>query len=328
MAYTSDHYLGKAKELLESRYVNDTLLAVFFANKAYSIGKSDNALEIAHRAGSMIGNKWKHETDRILRTNRFTPEIISAFNSLLYNGNPIQLSYSRKDDNAILIAGDISTPLKCRRCGQCKQETDQRFHKYVKDMKAFLIDDLGFVSDNLVILEADESTIARSIILGNQIERIREYFERNDMVSNIVIYYAGHGQNGSIALTDDSSLDYYKMFAPFRSHRGNMIFINESCHAASASQALNSLGLLPNRMMFLSASEKDENGFGNHFTDTVIKSYKNGCTIETGKISNETAVGIAIEIGDKIIPLPFLLEPPSQTYSRIGADFNYLLTKK
>jgi hypothetical protein len=257
--------------------------------------------------------------DRFFRKHNISATVTSVFKAVAYrNGeNPSGLLYSRRDDHALLIPGNAD-----------------RYMGFVRQFREFLIDELDFPPENILDFSEPEGEKIESdkITVDDLRDSSRRLRAAAGEYSNLVIYYSGHGDVGCFQFNKEE-LGYKEWAHPLVGHEGNIIFINDSCHADTSRKALYELGLLPNRLLLLNATSSEERGDTNVFSYYVMESYRNRRKPQTREIKINRPVAFGIVIGktkDGIVePLGMrsIEIVYSQTYSRIGPDFDYMLMK-
>jgi hypothetical protein len=282
MAERKDHagLLSVAETGLDTGYVNDALVAVLACSMSHSIRPSDRAVKTAARAGSMTGSLFRQEAERFFRKNEVTGPVREAFDSRAYGSeNDAGLKYSREEDHALLITG-----------------RGDRFGSYVEEFAGFLIDGLGMGEETVIVRDGR--------FLGKDYARrsVPDLLLRADPFDNLLIYYLGHGDRGVMKAHKRRHVPYAEWAAPLAGHEGNMVFINDTCFAGSAADALVELGLLPDRMMLLGPS--GDGMPGNEFSRHLMHAYGRGRRY--GQRENPG--------GTEFLP-------------RMGPDFEYLLMR-
>lgn len=292
-----ERLLGYAEEAAEAGTVNEVLLGIAAAARSYGLRGSDEALEAAARAGRRVARCYREEARRAFREHGVAGPAREAFEAAAYRPGTHRLRYDRSQDHALLLAGT-------------NKGTIGR-HKYFEDIErlwAFFVDELGYPAPNV-----REGT-ARRMTRREHTQAIADASSwlRSRPFANLVIAYSGHGTRAGF-FVGENEVPYEEWATGLARREGNTVFVNNTCHAASAAPALRKAGLLPDRLLLLAAARAREYAYGGVFVSDVIAAYGKGSCMRQG----ERAVNGVDRKGEPVTE--------TQTYCRFGAPFDYLL---
>ncbi|HLD57229.1 MAG TPA: hypothetical protein VJA47_02925 [archaeon] len=317
--------MSLAREAIESDdinpTVNDVLIGVVSADKAFRINQKDEALDVAKEAGERVGPLFRQEARRVFRMHGVDQRVASAFEETAYRDTAERLRYSRGDDHVLLLYSD-----------------GPYYHIYATEFESFLTMHLGFHPRNIIAMCDLAGDSPEEGIMGFT-RSAEKTLKRTGKFGNVVVYYSGFGgidpvNNEIGGFVFAGSVIPYKTWAtPFADHQGNIVFVNDTSFAAAAHLAFKDLGLLPDRSMVLSACGLDEGGVRNLFSKSVMKQYGNQEIYSPTKIqlNHKTVTVEPITSGDRSfdvrLPKEFWTVLHRQHPKKVGADFDYLLMK-
>lgn len=317
--------LGRlARELLESDTVNDVSMGILAADRLHSMTGKDSHIRIAVSGMNRMGSLFTPELTKVLDyygilSQQFGDELSSAASGKtdLFG----ELRYSRTGDRALLLNGD-----------------EERYSGYAGNFREFLFE-LGFLDEHIYGVDIHSGgDMSDFVISASMLTRNAE------QLSNLVVYYAGHGDPGVMKPRDGVKIGYKKWAWDMKGHKGNMAFVNDTCHAQSARYGLGELGLLPDRIMLLSGAGESEIGRGGHFSEYVMETFRSGepyaprdaCDKANSGEERPSVSVIAVGLGrgGGFIGVGKPQEenicsdcPKTVSYPKDGAPFDYMLIK-
>ncbi len=318
--------MSLAREAIESDdinpTVNDVLIGVVAADKAFRISQKEEALDVASEAGKRVRPLFKPEARRVFRMHDVDQRVVSAFEETAYKDSAGRLRYSRSDDQALVLYGE-----------------DAQYVGYALQFGEFLHSEIGFGFRNITPLreladDEDPREGVRAFARSSQ-----EILKRAGRFGNVVVYYSGMSGIDTVNqeiggfIFANHVIPYKTWAAPFVGHEGNIVFVNDTSFAAAANITFRDLGLLPERAMVLSACGIDEAGANNLFSRSVMRQYGDQQAYSPLKIklNHRTETVQPTTSGGK----PFDVRLPKELWTvlhkqhpkRTGADFDYLLMK-
>ncbi len=328
--------LALGRDAIQSDIVNDVLIGVVAAGDVFD-QYQDEALGVAYDAGGRVGYLFQHEAARTWREHPIMPGILSAFEAQAYRlgPNPHNLRYDRSRDHALLIQGD-----------------EVRYLDTVNEFREFLVDELGFdpnnildmvqmVSDGCITINGpltqdkiDSAFVeSRKIASSALMSSSGKLLSGAGGFSNLVIYHNGHGNEGGFRFMEEH-VPYHDWARPLAGHRGNMVFVNDTCYATTAHKPLRSLGILPGKMMVISASDSNEGSRGNIFSRNVMEDYRNSRPYKprTTEEKGQDCIFLDATLTQKGLEI-HSVSPGSlnggvkQTSSKTGIDLDYILMR-
>ncbi len=296
-------FIGLAEYQLGDSYVNGVLRSVVLADRAFRLDRTDEALDIARRAGRLVGSLFKAEARKVFRHYDVHDVLKEAFHDTAYEGeNPGNLVYSRRDDKALVLNSNTE-------------------HNCMAAMRFLgsLVSDLCMETGNLIALDKlgarDFTTAAEAFRKSGE-----SVLKRLHPLDNLIVYFNGDGEDGYFSF-DVERVNYLEWASQFAdpSYKGNIVFIHDTDSVETLADALEEVGLLPDRCMLLAGSSGGEASVGDRFTSACMSRYLSGGIY----VPDEIVTG-----GGELQLSPGLtLRAPSfvQTPKKVGSDLDYML---